>query len=529
MLYMAWYVANSQPPNPPRLWNRSQGIFSIDPPDQPILNVPGTDRYLTIEAQNEIFAMLNKGNVFQYKKNSSNITKNQRYSQIAKMQWVQRTKTWASQSVTSTMPNTHRLMRVNYETIYLDDGTPANLPVTPLPSIQVSSIPIALPSNPNNNYLNRLTQRVRNTDRQVSIPSVFDANPSANAHADTAYTNRCPVYVTPPGPPIPSIGGPYPQLPAKPENPIILPNLPVINPTPAPTPRVVIPDGGQLLCNVPETNVTENVAFDQIPLEPGQRTMRPKVLAPATASAPVYGSLLGPALLSNMFNPTSASGVPGPIRDLFYNSASQPVYYPKQNGVFGGNGNVWPTQLELTAMLQRATISSFSIPASNLVPSQPCDPYLTEALARLYQNVGDDLETLFTYFSIGDLGSLRENLTYDVYQKLATLILNSSYPIDINYTNVVGIIQTSLEGLYKSLLVADAQQTEIARLNILLSQNSSNSDTRALESLSVTAELNTLAVIRPEIKLYIQLYGFPANGIFDAGLINQIKVTLGIS
>jgi hypothetical protein len=61
--------------------------------------------------------MLLKGNILQYKKNSSNLTKQQRYSQIAKGQWTNRTKSWASQTQTSTNPNTSSLLRVNYETI----------------------------------------------------------------------------------------------------------------------------------------------------------------------------------------------------------------------------------------------------------------------------------------------------------------------------------------------------------------------------------------------------------------------------
>jgi hypothetical protein len=61
--------------------------------------------------------MLLKGNILQYKKNSSNLTKQQRYSQIAKGLWTNRTKSWASQTQTSTNPNTSSLLRVNYETI----------------------------------------------------------------------------------------------------------------------------------------------------------------------------------------------------------------------------------------------------------------------------------------------------------------------------------------------------------------------------------------------------------------------------
>jgi hypothetical protein len=62
----------------------------------------------------ERLAQLNKGNVLQYKKNSSNLTKKQQYAQVAKGMWTNRTKTWATQSDTYTNPNTTDLQRVNY-------------------------------------------------------------------------------------------------------------------------------------------------------------------------------------------------------------------------------------------------------------------------------------------------------------------------------------------------------------------------------------------------------------------------------
>lgn len=72
-----------------------------------------------------------KGNILQYKKNSSNLTKQQRYALIAQGKWTSRTKTSATQSTTYTNPNTLNLKRVNViENIYLD-GTPTNNPATP--------------------------------------------------------------------------------------------------------------------------------------------------------------------------------------------------------------------------------------------------------------------------------------------------------------------------------------------------------------------------------------------------------------
>jgi hypothetical protein len=442
---MACFAVNGLPPDPPRLWSRAQGICSTLPVD-------------TITQEDaDIIAMLSKGNVLQYKKNSSNITKQQRYSQIAKGQWTNRNTTWATQSTTATMPNTLSLKRVNYRTIYLDNGAPAVGPIT-CPTPTTPRIPNKLPINPN-------TQNI------VPRPGIT-----------TTFVQICPVYVKPTGPPIYIIPGPSPELPKKPIDPEIVPVLPYINPPLEPTPRVIIPDGGQLICNISENICTGEVYS----------------ITPANDNC----------------NPTSASDVPGPIMLLCYNNAL-PTYYPRQRRAYGSSGNTWPTQTELLSIMNTPV---------NDTTTKVYDDNLTKALAKLYENVGDDLKTLFTYFSIGNIGILRENLTYDVYQNLATLLIDSSYPADINYTNVLEIIQISLEGLYKSVTLATAQQAEILRLNSILSADTIED----IQSLSVTSDLNIIALIRPEIKIYIQLHGYPANGIFSAELINQIKETLEI-
>lgn len=76
-------------PNPTREWFRYENRC----PDKYILS---TYQY-------------KKGNILQYKGNSSNLTKNQRYSQIAKGMWTNRTKSWATQSDKYTNPNTNYL------------------------------------------------------------------------------------------------------------------------------------------------------------------------------------------------------------------------------------------------------------------------------------------------------------------------------------------------------------------------------------------------------------------------------------
>jgi len=272
---MACFAFNGQPPRPPRVWSRVQGICSTLP-----VNTIGP-----VEAG--AIAMASKGNILQYKKNSSNITKQQRYSQIAKGMWTNRNTTWASQTITTTMPNTQSLKRVNYKTIYLDNGAPAaELPIT-CPTPVEPTIPRKLPTNPN----------ARNTSIQLN---------------DNEYgirSNLCPIYVTPPGPPIYINGGPYPEVPKKPIDPIIIPVLPIIKPPPEPPARVVIPDGGNLICNI-----TQNICT---------------------------GEILSITQADDNCNPSSASDVPGPIIPLCYNNGL-PTYYPRQRYIMTNSGNKFP-------------------------------------------------------------------------------------------------------------------------------------------------------------------------------------------
>ena len=95
-------------PIPPRVWSRVQNPCSVIAynNDDPAAN----SDFARAEYERQ---MLLKGNILQYKKNSSNLTKKQRYTQIAKGMWTNRTKTWATQSVTYTNPNMTSLLRVN--------------------------------------------------------------------------------------------------------------------------------------------------------------------------------------------------------------------------------------------------------------------------------------------------------------------------------------------------------------------------------------------------------------------------------
>ncbi len=105
-------------PEPPRVWSRVQNpcTYIIAGSDYSEVYIPLTGQTTTLAQANYETAQFKKGNVLQYKGNSSRLTKQQRYSQIARGAWSNRTKVFATQSETYTNPNTKNMMRVGTQT-----------------------------------------------------------------------------------------------------------------------------------------------------------------------------------------------------------------------------------------------------------------------------------------------------------------------------------------------------------------------------------------------------------------------------
>ena len=120
-------------PQPTHVGNRVENRCITDtfnPKITETVYVPYLQSTVPITYIPEINKMLHKGNILQYKKNSSNLTKQQRYSQIAKGLWVNRTKTYATQTQTYTNPNVNYLKRVNVLSNITLTGNTTNLPIT---------------------------------------------------------------------------------------------------------------------------------------------------------------------------------------------------------------------------------------------------------------------------------------------------------------------------------------------------------------------------------------------------------------
>lgn len=105
-------------PYPARVWSRVQNpcTYTVDSSYNSVY-VPLTRKTVPLAEAIYQDKLLSKGNILQYKKNSSSLTKKQKYTQICKGMWTNRTKSYATQTQTYTNPNTSNLLRVNYNNV----------------------------------------------------------------------------------------------------------------------------------------------------------------------------------------------------------------------------------------------------------------------------------------------------------------------------------------------------------------------------------------------------------------------------
>ena len=105
-------------PKPARVWTRVENACAFNVTnvsENDLVYIPLTNQTVSPVQAVQINQMIQKGNILQYKKNSSNMTKKQKYSKIAKGQWTSN-QSYATQGYYYTNPNTSGLLRVNYTT-----------------------------------------------------------------------------------------------------------------------------------------------------------------------------------------------------------------------------------------------------------------------------------------------------------------------------------------------------------------------------------------------------------------------------
>lgn len=119
-------------PIPARVWSRVQNpcVYNLLPSNSNTAYIPLTNQTMSLAQANYQEKLLYKGNILQYKKNSFQMSKKQKYTQIAKGLGPSRKKSYATQSQTYTNPNTTGLLRINYNEIPFPNeivGAPNNI------------------------------------------------------------------------------------------------------------------------------------------------------------------------------------------------------------------------------------------------------------------------------------------------------------------------------------------------------------------------------------------------------------------
>lgn len=188
-----YFSYNSQPynylPIPTKAWYRVQNQCTfINDISFNNVYIPLTNTTVSL-AQADIYNKKQyKGNILQYKNNSSGLTKNQKYSQISKGLWCNRTKSFATQSQTYSNPNTTGLVRVNYTTI------PSNTNLVGYPNNIAGPFQVGIP-NPFDCSSNTIQ------DGGNLVCGTY-ANPCSGVVTQTLYQDQCnPTYCSDvPGP-----------------------------------------------------------------------------------------------------------------------------------------------------------------------------------------------------------------------------------------------------------------------------------------------------------------------------------------
>lgn len=150
---------------------------------------------------------------------------------------------------------------------------------------------------------------------------------------------------------------------------------------------------------------------------------------------------------------------------------------------------------------------------------------LDELLVMLYDNIGADVSRLLQSYSTGDIETIKNDLTYELYTNLSQKLFEIKNDDYIGYSRSRTVLVAALEGLYKSATQTRAHEEEVKRLQDMIDLCKNGGGDGLLEG---TAQMMQIATIRPEVQEYINRYGFPSEGVFASDKLALVLEHLGI-
>jgi len=162
-------------------------------------------------------------------------------------------------------------------------------------------------------------------------------------------------------------------------------------------------------------------------------------------------------------------------------------------------------------------------------------------LQILYDNIGKDLEGLLTKYAVGDFDGIKDELTQRKVQELSRNIRNerlTDNPLHelyrVTFRNIIqGLQQTVFQYIdylativdlekcsEKSKILDDPEKLQEYINNLIQQQN------RSFSVFKETKHNVISATLKPEYKIYIDLYGVPENLVFDPDKLEDIKNSL---
>lgn len=477
-------------PEPPRVWTRVQDrctyLSERDFKDE--IYVPVLKKTIPRAQAIEELKMIQKGNVLQYKKNSSQLTKAQRYSQICKGKWTNRTVSFASQSETYTNPNTRSLKRVNY----------VDVPLNTIPG---------QPNNPSGPY-------------QFGVINPFLCNSTSIQDGGQLVCNEV----------VEPCSG---KIIRKTNKELCFPT----SASDVPGKPMNLCWSNRIQTWFPRSKTTMN----------NSGTKWPSNYKGFVSACKIEIDINGEAIniidemIENIINNIDAAELTDPVTLMFASEDPTPVNNDNLNAVPSSN----PVSTSSSSSAARSSLLFSLLLLYNYYLSTLNDDtndtndtngntntntvgneLLSTVLNDLYQDVGQDITNLMDTFSQGNNEQLANDLTFDVYQQLSVDLLQNSYPDSLSYTNFLSIIGSSLEGLYKANIQQQNNSLTIQNLNNtiknLLLKNKNN-----LTAMEQESDMGVSASIRPEIVIYIKKYGMPKGGVFEteklAEIVNNMK------